>query len=234
MNPASIQQLLLTRAAEEADSRGEQIPFFEREEATREALLVTGDIGKSVAVRHITDKQWYFLSERAGILHDRAQEIAMVGNISVPYQTAWIGSGLCLAAFVIGFASHVAGLTNSFDLLALPFILILLWNAVVYAIWFYGLIRKSGTNRGHGLVERLVGRKIHSLYGAQLDNKARKAYMKSLATWLRSWGTPTAVSWFHAGSACFVFGLLAAIYIRGLNKEYFAGWESTWLVVRKL
>ncbi len=230
MNPFTIQQLLLTRAAEEADSRGEQIPFSEREEATRRALAVTGDLGKSAAGRNISDRQWRFLAERAGFLRDRAQ--AMVGDIPVPLHTAGIGAGLCLAAFFFGFASHVAGLSHSFDLLALPLILILLWNALVYAFWFYGLIRKPGTDGGYGLVARLIGRKIQSPDGSQPGNKARKVYLESVASWLRSWGTPTVASWFHAGSACFVLGLLAAVYIRGINKEYFVGWESTWLGAR--
>lgn len=230
MNPVTIQQLLLTRAAEEADSRGEKIPLSEREEATRQALLVAGVPGSSATGKKISDGQWRFLAARAGFLHDGAH--AMVGNISVPIQTARIGAGLCLAAFVIGFASHVVGLTNSFDLLALPLILIFLWNAVVYAFWFYGLIRKPGADEGHGLVARLFGRMIHSPDGDQPDNMARRAYLKSVASWLRSWGTPTVASWFHAGSACLVLGLLAAVYIRGLNKEYVVGWESTWLSAR--
>lgn len=227
MNPVTIQQLLLTRAAEEADSGGEEIPFSEREGATRQALLVTGDPESSATGRKITDGQWRFLAERAGCLQDRAQ--AMAGNLPVPVETARIGAGLCLAAFAIGFASHVVGLTHSFDLLALPLILIFLWNAVVYAFWFFGLIRKSGADEGNGLVARLVGRTIHSPVGDQPDNMARRAYLKAVASWLQTWGKPTVASWFHAGSACLVLGLLAAVYIRGLNKEYVVGWESTWL-----
>jgi hypothetical protein len=231
MNPDTIQLLLLARAAEEADSRGEQIPFSEREEATRQALAVTGDLGKSTAGKNISDSQWRFLAERAGFLRHRAQ--GMAGDVSVPLESGRVGAGLCLAAFVFGFASHAAGLSRSFDLLALPLLLLLLWNAAIYAFWIYGLIRKSGTEGGdHGLIARLVVRKTCSLGGAQTENRARKEYVKSMATWLRSWGTPTIASWFHAGSACFVLGLLAAIYIRGIHKEYVAGWESTWLSAR--
>jgi hypothetical protein len=232
MNPDTIQKLLLTRAAEEADSRGEQIPFAEREAATRQALAVAGEPGPSATGNKIRENQWRFLAARAGVLHERAQ--ALTGEISVPLQTGRIGAGLCLVALVAGFASHVAGLTHSFDLLALPLMLILLWNAVVYGICILGWIRKPGTDGGHGLIARLVGSKIHSLDGSQPQNKARAAYVKSVASWLRSWVTPAVASWFHAGSACFVLGLLAAIYLRGLNKEYVVGWESTWLGAREV
>jgi hypothetical protein len=230
MNPDTIQRLLLTRAAEETDSRGEQLPISEREEASRRALLVTGDPGPPTAGKKISESQWRFLVERAGFLHDRAQ--SMIGEIPVPFRTAKFGAGLCLVAFGTGFASHVAGLGNSFDLLALPLVLILLWNAVVYAFWFYGLITDTGADRGTGLVAHLIGKKIHALDGAQAENKARRAYVGAVTSWLRAWGTPKVASWFHAGSACFVLGLLAAIYIRGLNKEYFVAWESTWLSAR--
>lgn len=230
MTPDTIQNLFLSRAVEEADSRGEKIPFSEREEATRQALAVTGGLGDPVVGEKISDRQWRFLAERSGFLRHRAQGV--VGAMAVPFSTGRLGAGLCLAAFVFGFASHVVGLGESFDLLALPMMLILLWNAVVYVVWLYGLTRTHGTDERHGFIARLVWRKMYALDAGQPENKARKAYLNSIATWVRSWGVPTVASWFHASSACFVIGLLSAIYIRGINQEYLAGWESTWLSAR--
>lgn len=227
MNPISIQQLLRVRSAEEADHVGELIPWSEREEATRQAVLVSGEPGKPFESNPISDSQWRFLAERAALLDERAKEI--VGDVSLPFKTKWIGATLCFAAFAMGATSHSFGLSRSFDLVAIPILFILLWNAIIYVFLVYSYFQKSGTNAGFGLVAQLVERRISALVGDQPANKARKSYLKCVTAWLRSWATPTLVSWFHAGSACLVLGLLAAIYLRGLNIKYVAEWESTWL-----
>lgn len=225
MNPETIQTLLRVRAMEEADPNGETLSFSHRDHATLEALTEVGDPGLASENKKITRQQWKFLARRAEILQQEKN-----GNVSFfsPANTKRMAIGICLVAFVLGATSHILGLSRSFDIVALPILVLLLWNAVVYALIIYGWIRPAKATREHGMMGFWLKRLLPSSKGLPDADKASQFYLTSLVPWIRSWLTPSVVSWFHAGSACFVLGLLAAIYLRGLGKEYVAEWESTW------
>lgn len=227
MKPDSILQILLVRAAEEADPRGESIPWPERERATREAISVTGEPEPAAECAPPDSRLWQFLSVRAGLLHDRA--LAVVGPVPVLRNLKWPGIGLCVAAFVIGWTAHGAGLSHSFDLLAGPFLLVLVWNTVVYLLLVAECFHQPQEASKRGIVSTLAARMQGALAGKHPANKPAEAYARAVGGWTRSWCAPAIISWFHTASACFTLGLLAAIYFRGLFTGYVAGWESTWL-----
>lgn len=227
MNPQTIQQLMLVRAVEEADLSGEEIPLSEREDATRQALTEIGDPGQPATSKIISRKQWQFFARRAEILHERTHH--PVHSILPSLGTSKIAGGICLAAFVIGCASHMLGLTRSFDIVALPILFLLVWNLVVYALLLYKLLRPSPPSEKEGLLGFWITRLLLGRQEKNKESKASQVYLKALASWLKFWLSPAMLSWFHAGSACLVLGLLAAVYLRGLNREYVAVWESTWL-----
>lgn len=227
MKPESILQILLVRAVEEADLRGESIPWPDRERATLHAAAVTGEPEVIPESASVNSTLWQILSVRAGLLHDQA--LAVVGHVPVVWDMKWIGIGLCATAFVIGWATHSVGLSHSFDLLAGPFLLVLLWNTFVYILLIAEYFHTPSQPSESGLVSILVDRMHGTLAGRCPSNKAAEAYSRSVSSWMRSWFAPGAISWFHAGSACFTIGLVAAIYFRGIPIEYFAGWESTWI-----
>jgi|GEM_PF-5281739 len=227
MNPETIQTLLRVRAFEEADPEGKTLPFSDRDNATLQALTEAGDPGRASENKKITREQWKFLARRAEILQQQEQ----AGKVSFfsPANAKRMAMGICCAAFVLGASSHMLGLSRSFDIVALPILVLLLWNAVVYGLIIYGWIRPAKTTTDHGMMGFWLKRLLPGNKGVPDADKASQLYRKHLLPWLRSWLTPSIVSWFHAGSACFVLGLLAAIYLRGLNREYVALWESTWL-----
>lgn len=227
MTPDTILKLLRVRAVEEADTQGERLGWQERDHATREALLLTGDPGKVSSSDRVTDSQWQFLAARADLLAQSADGV--VGLIPVPIHTGRWGVGLCLGAFLIGWLSHAMGLSRSFDLIAGPFVLVLLWNTVVYALLVGHLFHGARGQEGRGFLVTLVEKRMAAAAGKCANGKAAEFYLKSVKVWLQGWILPTTVSWFHAGSACFTLGLLAAIYFRGLYTGYLAGWDSTWL-----
>lgn len=227
MEPESILQILLVRAVEETDPRGESVTWPERERATRQAAAVTGEPEALPASTPLDSGIWRFLSLRAGFLHDHALGVA--GAVPTAWSMKWPGIGLCTIAFVAGWAAHGAGLSHSFDLLAGPFLLVLLWNAVVYALLIAERFHKPRQPPKRGVIAGLADWMHVTLAGKHPANPAAQAYARMVAAWVRSWCAPGIVSWFHAGSACFTLGLLAAIYFRGLFTGYVAGWESTWL-----
>jgi hypothetical protein len=224
MSPQTILQLLRVRAVEESDTPGGNLSWQERESATRQAIRLAGNPGQASGGGRLTGSQWRFLSTRAGLLAAKAD--AVVGHVPLRMNIGRWGVALCLAAFVIGWISHGMGLSRSFDLLAGPFVLVLLWNAVVYALLIIRLFRSPVKN---GWLSMLVEKRITAPTGSEGDGKAREIYLKSVAEWLRSWISPAIVSWFHAGSGFFTLGLLTAVYFRGLFTGYLAAWESTWL-----
>ena len=230
MKPESILQILLVRAAEEADPRGESVPWTEREQAARQAIALAGEPESAADSAPLDSRLWRFLSIRAGLLGDRA--LAEVGPVPAIWDLKWPGIGLCLAAFVIGWASHGAGLSRSFDLLAGPFLLVLIWNTVVYILLVAERFHQPGETSKRGIIATLADRLQGGMAGKHCANKSAEAYALAVAPWTRSWCAPAIVSWFHAGSACFTLGLLAALYFRGLFTGYLAGWESTWLDAR--
>jgi hypothetical protein len=225
-----ILQILLVRAAEETDPRGELVPWTEREQATRQAIALAGEPESAAENAPLDSGLWRFLSVRAGLLQNRA--LAVVGPVPAIRDLKWPGIGLCAAAFVIGWASHGAGLSRSFDLLAGPFLLVLVWNTVVYTLLAAERFCQPGETSKRGMVATLADGLQSVTGGTHPANKPAEAYARAVAAWTRSWCAPAVVSWFHAGSGCFTLGLLAAIYFRGLFTGYLAGWESTWLDAR--
>ncbi len=230
MKPESILQILLVRAAEETDPRGEWVPWTEREQATRRAIALAGEPEPAAESAPLDSGLWQFLSIRAGLLRDRA--LAVVGPVPAIRDLKWPGIGLCVAALVIGWASHGAGLSHSFDLLAGPFLLVLIWNTIVYILLVAERFHQPGETSKRGIIAALADRIQGAMAGKHPANKPAEAYARAVAAWTRSWCAPAIISWFHAGSACFTLGLLAAVYFRGLFTGYLAGWESTWLDAR--
>jgi hypothetical protein len=222
----SILPLLRLRAAEESDPRGDVIRWDEREYASQEALRVAGDPKSSSKEDVVSESQWRFLTARAEVLRARAVEV--VGDIPSFGSLGTWGRVICLIALILGFASHGAGLSRSFDLLAGPFLVLIVWNGVVYAMLIYRMFRKSPASNQPSVIKMFLEKRINGLFGDVSQNKARAAFAQAVKTWLRSWTTLALVSWFHAGSACFTIGLLVAIYARGVNTGYVAAWESTW------
>jgi hypothetical protein len=227
MKPEAILALLFVRATEESDPAGEVVTWAERERASRAALVTAGDPGPAELRDHINQSQWLFLAERAMYLQGQRQET--FNDHSGLLATQRIGLAVCIAALLLGWMSHDLGLSRSFNLLAGPFLFVLIWNTVVYALLVARVFRGKRHHRERGMAESLVTRWIIRFTNKEEHGKARPMYAASVLAWYRSWVAPTVVSWFHAGSACFTAGLLAAIYFRGLSIGYVAGWESTWL-----
>ena len=218
---------MLVRAVEETDLKGTELSLSEREDATRQALAELGDPGRPDESKILSPRQWHFFARRAEILQGKIRN--PIGSVTPSLETRKIAGGLCLLAFVMGCASHMLGLTRSFDIVALPILFLLLWNLVVYALLLYRSLRPSLLSEKAGVLDFWITRLLPGRIENSMENKSSQAYLKALTSWLKSWLSPAIVSWFHAGSACLVLGLLAAVYLRGLNREYVAVWESTWL-----
>lgn len=230
MEPENVYHILLVRAVEEGDPRGESLPFASREGAALRARDVNepSDPGPDAALR---PQDWDFLAHRASYLASPAAGIAKVApNPPSLYPAAVIGLGL---AFLLGAASHTAGLTHHFHLFWGPFLPVLLWNVVVVGILGFRFFKTKGTTApppwlARKLVRGLTWWQDLSVGGHEAPASSRAFLVRWLDATAPALKSKTTAS-IHGASVAFALGLVVSVYARGVSSQYLAGWESTWL-----
>lgn len=231
MEPEKIYQILLVRAVEEDDPRGERLPFLSREEAARRASEIhpPSDPGPDAQLR---SKDWKFIARRAEYLAPMASGIARVAPLPPSLGGAAVFG--IVAAFLVGPASHTIGLSHSFHLFAGPFLFLLAWNILVVCLLIFRLFWPKPLGAKPSLPIRWLGWWQETRAGGR-DGPLLSRHF--LARWLETvWPSLKASlsAFFHAASIAFAFGLVASVYVRGLSSQYAAGWESTWLDARQV
>lgn len=143
----------------------------------------------------------------------------------------WVGVLVVAAAFVAGVAVDQVGGARRINLLALPLILLLLWNLAVYLVLVVGFVVRYGETAPMGPLRALVVRLAGGRAGP-----ARGELAAAIAEFAGDWwqlATPLyavrAARILHLASALFALGLVTGLYVRGLAFEYHATWESTFL-----
>jgi hypothetical protein len=226
VKPENVYQILLVRAVEEDDPRGERLPFPSREEAGRRAGegIELIDPGPEASLR---GKDWFFLARRASYLASPAAAIAKVAA----HPPSLRGAALfgVVAAFLLGAASHAAGLAHHFHLFKGPFLVVVLWNLLVVGFLIFRLfLPKPSGARPSWMLRALEWWQELRAGGRDAPASSRAFLARWLETALPAL-TAKVAAFFHAASIAFALGLVACVYIRGLSSQYAAGWESTWL-----
>jgi hypothetical protein len=143
----------------------------------------------------------------------------------------WVGFVVVAAAFVAGVAVDQLGGARRINLLALPLILLLLWNVAVYVLLAAGFVVRYGDAMPAGPLRGLVVRLAGGGAGRARGEWAT-AISDLAGEWLRL-ATPLyaarAARILHVASALFAAGIVAGLYVRGVVFEYHATWESTFL-----
>ena len=226
MTEDEAKRVLLVRAVEEEDEAGDLLTRQDRaqaNEAGRAALSASGGKGDEL-----------FLVRRAefatGRLASRNPAIAQaLARTAWPH---WIGWAMPLAAFVFGAALNELGNGRRLDLLALPLLGMLAWNALVYFWMLATIIPRSRRAGPSGLAKWLekaayIGRRAY-------DRATTMA--RALSRFVSDWSGASAplaaarsARILHLSAAAFALGVVAGIYFRALGIEYRAGWESTFL-----
>jgi hypothetical protein len=205
-------QILRVRAIEEADARDDAW-----DAATLRAITLDA---KDAAAR-------------AADLIAKSRVPDLVEALRVPVMPGWITASGAAAAFTGGWWFAALGQEREINLLALPLIAILLWNAVVLllSVW-HGAEKEANRGRTPPWLEKLLDRYSApgASAGAVKSSPAIRARFRALA-WpplLRRTGFRCR-AWLHLGAALFAFGSVAGMYARGWSTEYRAVWESTLL-----
>lgn len=233
------QRVLKWRALEEGDADGVLVSAERRREAT--AHTRAGLASEEIKGEALDERSESFLDKRAEWLEReaigwRGELIRVLELLRVPqgrWSWALIGWALVL---ITGYWLSDLGQSSEFNLLALPLVGLLAWNAVVIVLGILFELMPASPVAGHGgwLAEFLAN-------GISRAGKATKEVESGVAAAVRArfeelaW--PLAWRrlqmrlrvWLHVAAALLALGGAVALYARGWSREYRAVWESTLL-----
>ncbi|MCB1208629.1 MAG: hypothetical protein KDK97_04840 [Verrucomicrobiales bacterium] len=224
------------RALEEGDVEGGLVSVQARTEATTRCAgeLVSDEVsaGRDAA------GMMRFLRDRARVLDaDITTQSVQLGALRRRLMVPKIHWALALAgwggAVVLGFGMTELGQAGELNLLALPLVGILLWNALVISLSLIVEFWPAGKDQGPAEATPppkwlmwLAGVRADASEGGARAIVAERhqqlvwpvAFQR---LWLRFRG------WLHIAAALLALGSAAALYARGWAREYRAMWEST-------
>lgn len=222
MNWDDFQQVARVRAVEETDAEARIWDGGARRAATEEARRLAGT------------NVLAFLIRRSAALIGRTRE-PVEAVLGAPVIPRWLASTGWIAAFGIGWALSAVGQEREINLLALPLMGILAWNAIVVIISLVALLRPSSGEAKGERVEQFF-RRISAWRSpsaqdavARLPQKAPARFHELTSTPWRARLASRVRAWLHLGAALIALGSIAGMFARGWSRDYRAVWESTLL-----
>ena len=154
----------------------------------------------------------------------------------------WALVALTGLAAVLGMLGESLGAQRHINLLALPLLGLLAWNALVYLLMIVrrlvGRAAATSSTPSSGTAMRAAGTRLYRWAmqrlhgGADAAGPATRALQRFGVDW-GSAGTPLraarGAAALHAAAAALALGAVASMYARGLVFDYQAGWDSTFL-----
>lgn len=229
--------ILRWRAVEEGDAEGAILSEERRREAT--ARTRAGLTSEALRDGPVGDREMAFLHKRSAWLEREmigwsGSLVRLMERLIVPagrWSWAWAGWA---AAGAAGFGLSGLGQAGEFNLLALPLVGVLAWNAVILLLALVWEWRSRPVSTG-GFLAWLAGRiapaaperalEGEAVTGLSVDQRfallAAVPALERLQRRLRAW--------FHLAAAVLALGSAAGLYARGWSREYRAVWESTLL-----
>ncbi len=203
-------QILRVRAVEEADARDE--------------------VWDAATLRRITLGARN-PADRASQLIAKSRVPKLTETLRVPLVPGWIVASGAVASLITGCCFTVLGQEREINLLALPLIAILSWNALVMLLSFFPTPLWLGRLRSW-LMDWLLNR-----FSTTDTHVVEMKSMTVINARFRALVWPPMLrrtgfrfrAWFHLGAILLAFGSIAGMYARGWSKEYRAVWESTLL-----
>ena len=233
--------IYLARSIEESDRSGALLPLSDREHASREALRaleLTGERLRSDDGQRDLRRALRFRAER--LLSPLAQKYPVIDEVlDRTHWPPWLTWGVLIGALACGLVLAALDGRHRIDILAFPFLGVIVWNAVVYLALVTAWLRRRGPTEPRApwssrTLMRSVARPLRAL--ARRTATVHTALGEALAHFVTDWTARAGPllaqrmrRLLHLGSASLALGLLAGLYLRGLAFEYRATWESTFL-----
>lgn len=211
----------------ESSSGGAEI--WSSADADWASRLATQELGDAAPVERFIDTRarvaWQRISDRRPDL----QRVLEKRDLSTFFE--WL---IILLALIAGILTDQIGDSRQVNLLALPFVAIIVWNLAIY-IWLLLLRPVLGLFGFRGWIRRWLESRLsgypHTGLAQQIPDKVSLS-VRCQTDWARLC-LPVASARIeralHLAAATFVFGLIVTIYSRGFYTEYRVGWESTLL-----
>lgn len=227
--------ILRWRAIEEGDTEAVILSEERRREST--ARTRAGMDSEMVKTERVGDRESAFLLRRARWLEHEligwsGPLVRVMERLNpVKGRRSWIIAGW-LAALITGYALAGLGQEAEFNLLALPLVGVLAWNAAMTVIALVFEFRTIGRSR---LMEWFATRMTpipndrngdgDSPTGMTVDQRFEQlSHAPALERWQRRFR-----AWLHIAAALLALGSAIGLYARGWSREYRAVWESTLL-----
>jgi len=230
-------RILRWRALEEGDADAALVGTERRRTATAHARAglksedIKGDAVDERSLAFLQKRASWFETEAVGW---RGDLIKALENLRVPQgRWNWAIAGWIIA-LIAGYWLTDLGQEREFNLLSLPLVSLIAWNAVVVVLSLVCELLPARTLAGRGgwLAEMLahgIGRmRSATATDASPVIAAVRARFEDLA-WPLAWRRLQARlrGWLHIAAAAMALGGAVAMYARGWDKEYRAVWEST-------
>lgn len=135
---------------------------------------------------------------------------------------------LMSAAYVMGaLTDRLCTDGSRINLLAVPLLLIIVWNLAVYAVLLLNALHLLPASRIP--IRETAARLLTRIHLPRLKNHALK--MKFASLWTRAVFPQIRLyvaRSLHLAAAAFAVGILTSILVRGIGTAWIVGWESTW------
>lgn len=233
------QRVLKWRALEEGDADGMLVGAERRRAAT--AHTRAGLASEEIKGDALDERAESFLHKRAEWLERevigwRGGLIQVLGQLRVPQgRWSWAVAGW-VAVLLVGYGVTDLGQTSEFNLLALPLVGLLAWNALVIILGLLCEILPAASKARSGgwLAEFLAHGVSRAGADARPEEKPAEAAVRArfeTLAWPLAWRRlqMRLRMWLHVAAAVLAIGGATALYARGWSHEYRAVWESTLL-----
>lgn len=240
-------QILLVQELERSDPEGELLPVEERRSASVRCGSPWGGKVERQKVR-MDQAALEFLRRRSKdvchLIGKRHPDLVRLADWRAE-SFRW-GPLLVLAAVVAGFLMAGLGPGREFNLMALPVLLVLVWNTAVVVLSLASWFRpgrqpgQGGPLALHGWQTALGGGRAKPAQTspaaeprptAAVEARVREQFDQRRDELLRPWRRARVSVWLHTAAAALALAGVAGLYHRGWSVEYRAVWESTLLGV---
>lgn len=232
MEEKALRKVLLIQSIEETDRTGEALPLAERADATRAVIGNNTPAMETQAQAPLSSATEWFLVRRSDVLLGslRARSPGIDHVLAVAGGATSLGRGTLVLAFVLGLILSVLDGARGINIFALPLVLAIAWNLLIYVVLLArrGRALRPGFGRFYA---RWVRGRIDSLLGHSTRFNAPLA--PGLRRFAGDWWdiaqplfAARARRLLHLAAIAVALGLVAGYYLRGFVLRSAAGWEG--------
>ncbi len=243
MNESDAQKVLFVKEIEDGDPTGKVLPRAERLLATSKAEPPDPMISNTKSGNDQIKEESFFV-RRAELLMQTLKDIHPETRIDInPVEwKRWFTLLLYIVSFLTGFIANEFDSGKRLNLLAFPITIMLLWSFVVYGVNGFMFIRSRFkgapvANSSDSIINSLLSQAIRIFkrdmapptdWGYTLNRCLQNFYYKWIHLSTEIYKNRVS-GVMHICAVLFVVGVIGGMYFRGLETEYHAGWESTFL-----